>query len=248
MIRTEISPGVWLDSRRAIFIDELKLLVVSDVHWGYVDSHRAQGNLLPHWGDSEIERDLNALLADYQPAEFLWLGDSLHTMKGRFAAERFLESCAVPVTIIPGNHDARWKASFGNQVVVRGRYVFHHGDKPLELLSAAVGAATATGAVAHATGKAGDADDVDGTPNQASASIEVIGHHHPAFTWWDGAGGRLKIPAMVCGETRWILPAFSPWAAGTPWNAELTANEKLWVIAPKRIFAVTPAMLNRSRV
>lgn len=67
-------------------------------------------------------------------------------------------------------------------------------------------------------------------------SVEIVGHHHPAVTWYDGAGGRLKLPALVEGPRRLIMPAFSPWAAGTPWNAARRADEQLWAIAPQRIF------------
>ena len=70
----EIQPGLWLDPRRAVFFAEHGVLVVADLHWGYAASHRAAGNLLPAWGDEAIARDLRGLLADYQPAEMLWLG------------------------------------------------------------------------------------------------------------------------------------------------------------------------------
>jgi metallophosphoesterase superfamily enzyme len=49
----------------------------------------------------------------------------------------------------------------------------------------------------------------------------------------------------VHGPRRIILPAFSPWAAGTPWNRELAAEERLWAIAPHRVFAVTDEWLRR---
>jgi metallophosphoesterase superfamily enzyme len=70
--------------------------------------------------------------------------------------------------------------------------------------------------------------------------LEIIGHHHPAFGWYDGAGARLKLPALIASSRRLILPAFSPWAAGTPWNDAVEAHETLFAIAPKRIFAVPP--------
>ncbi len=70
--------------------------------------------------------------------------------------------------------------------------------------------------------------------------LEIVGHHHPALSWYDGAGARLKLPALIASRHRIILPAFSPWAAGTPWNEALAAGETLFAIAPKRIFAVPP--------
>ncbi len=204
--RTEIRPGLWLDARLALWVAATRTLVVADLHWGYAVSHRARGNLLPMWGDTEIATRLDALLVDYQPAELLWLGDSLHTLTGRDTAEAWLRAAptSVTVTVLAGNHDHRWSVAT-TKSLHRGDLFFHHGDRPL---------------------------------TAPEATLEIIGHHHPAFSWYDGAGGRLKIPALVASPRRLILPAFSPWAAGAPWNDQLTPHETLWAVTPKRIFAV----------
>lgn len=201
--RTEIAPGIWLDGRRAVFFEPERLLAVADLHWGYTESHRARGHLLPDWGDAEIARLLHAVVAEYRPAEMLWLGDSLHASDGRTAAEAFLREVAVPVTLIAGNHDARWPAARDREVV-RGRYRFFHGDRP--------------------------------RPATAGL-VDVVGHHHPAFVWRDGAGARVKVPLLVVSPGRLILPAFSPWAAGAAWSPQ-EPGETHWVITRRRIFAL----------
>jgi DNA ligase-associated metallophosphoesterase len=66
--------------------------------------------------------------------------------------------------------------------------------------------------------------------------IQVIGHHHPAATIRDGAGLHLKLPAFVQEENCWIMPAFSPWAAGTSWTA--TESSRVWLCSPQRILRV----------
>ncbi|HKB89919.1 MAG TPA: metallophosphoesterase [Opitutaceae bacterium] len=210
MIRTEIQPGVWLDSRLGLFLEEYAALVVADLHWGYAASHRHQGNLLPDWGDEEISERLRSLLIDYQPKYLVWLGDSLHTLAGGQNAEVFLReiSSHVAVQILAGNHDRRWAAITGNAWQLGG-FFLHHGDTPLV------------------------------APEK---SIEIIGHHHPAYALWDGAGSRVKIPALIAGPRRFVLPAFSPWAAGSPWNGLHAADEKVWAVSPKRIFAVRSDM------
>lgn len=76
-----------------------------------------------------------------------------------------------------------------------------------------------------------------------SDALEIIGHHHPAATWSDGAGTALKLPALVEGPRRLILPAFSPWAAGVAWNRRIQPDERLWFIAPRRIFPLDHAAL-----
>lgn len=73
--------------------------------------------------------------------------------------------------------------------------------------------------------------------------IEVIGHHHPAATWSDRAGTRVKLPALVEGPRRIILPAFSPWAGGVSWTEQLQPGERLWLISPRRIFPVAAKAL-----
>ena len=161
-----IRPDVWLDARRALWFSRPRLLVVADLHWGYAESHRRHGNLLPLWGDDEITTRLRSLIEYHRPAAMLWLGDSLHTVSGRVAAERFLdEPGCPPTTVLAGNHDVRWKRVNAPHLTEAGHY-FHHGD---------------------------------GAHEVPSDLTEVIGHHHPAITWNDGAGTRLKLPALVEG-------------------------------------------------
>lgn len=80
----------------------------------------------------------------------------------------------------------------------------------------------------------------DRVVTRSGSNIEVIGHHHPAVTWRDGAGGCVKLPALIAGASRMILPAFSPWAAGTEYRGPVAENTSIWAIAPKRIFAWSP--------
>jgi|GEM_PF-1290487 len=77
----------------------------------------------------------------------------------------------------------------------------------------------------------------DRAPAVPPDSLEIIGHHHPAHFWHDGAGARLRLPALVASERRLILPAFSPWAAGTPWKPG-QRGETIYAIGAKRIFTV----------
>ena len=66
-----------------------------------------------------------------------------------------------------------------------------------------------------------------------SGRIEIIGHFHPAASLHDGAGLRLKFPAFVQESDCWILPAFSPWAAGSEWTGE--EQSRIWLCTPQRI-------------
>lgn len=211
---TPVLPGVRFDARLAIFLEPTRTLVVADLHWGYAESHRAAGNLLPAWGDDVIEATLGALMADYAPAELVWLGDSLHTARSaprsRARAEAFIAHAPIPVHVLAGNHDARWARATAVPLV-RDRFVLHHGDQALP----------------------------PGFTSSAPANpIEIIGHYHPAYVHRDGAGTRLKLPALVQSPGRLILPAFSPWAAGAAWNDRLGPDEILWAATPRRLLPI----------
>ena len=67
--------------------------------------------------------------------------------------------------------------------------------------------------------------------------ICIIGHHHPAASITDGAGLRLKCPAFVQQERRWILPAFSPWAGGVIWPDD--GESAIWLCTPRRVLRVS---------
>ena len=62
------------------------------------------------------------------------------------------------------------------------------------------------------------------------------GHLHPAYLVSDGAGFQQKLPALCRTSFGWILPAFSPWAAGgNPVNQVITTRwasngTKIWKI------------------
>ncbi|HEX4639862.1 MAG TPA: metallophosphoesterase [Chthoniobacterales bacterium] len=66
--------------------------------------------------------------------------------------------------------------------------------------------------------------------------IQIIGHHHPAAVITDGAGLRLKCPAFVQQSDCWIMPAFSPWAAGTRWEPD--ESSRVWLCTADRVFAL----------
>lgn len=205
--RTEIQPGIWLDSRSVVWLETGRLLVVADLHWGYAASHRARGNLLPVWGDRELEDRLNALVRDYAPAEMIWLGDVVHAAEGAGAVQEYLRRSTVPIQVLAGNHDRRWPGAI-ERTAQRGRFYFHHGDVE--------------------------------RPAPAGC-LSLIGHHHPAVNWSDGAGGNVRLPVLVASENRLVLPAFSPWAAGADCTPLLTPGSTIWAISPTRIFAFAPA-------
>jgi putative SbcD/Mre11-related phosphoesterase len=75
--------------------------------------------------------------------------------------------------------------------------------------------------------------------------IQIIGHHHPATAIRDGAGLRLRAPAFIEQKRCWILPAFSPWAAGMEWPDD--GETRIWLCTPRRVLRVDSARSGLSR-
>ncbi|MBL9135208.1 MAG: metallophosphoesterase family protein, partial [Verrucomicrobiales bacterium] len=71
------APGVLVDPRRAAWLPGPSVLIVSDLHLGYVWVERARGALLPLVSEDATRRLLE-LIADYQPRQCVFLGDTLH--------------------------------------------------------------------------------------------------------------------------------------------------------------------------
>jgi putative SbcD/Mre11-related phosphoesterase len=133
LLHVEIQPGWWLNGDRTLFLAEERALVVADIHWGYAQSHRRAGNLLPLWGNEATAERLRRLVRHYEPRMMIWLGDSLHKPSDAEAAEDFLEEIAhVEAIVIAGNHDRKWKRADRAEFVL-GDYVFHHGHRTREL-------------------------------------------------------------------------------------------------------------------
>ncbi|MGI8819724.1 MAG: metallophosphoesterase [Chthoniobacterales bacterium] len=200
--RTEVAEHVLLDGRLALYHQQQRWLVVTDLHFGYELSQRVAGRLMPLWGMDVIERQLLGLLADYEPRKLLILGDVVHDGAARTEArcliDRLRQQCEV--IVLAGNHDRQLAGAVPMEASwLADGYHFHHGHCAAE----------------------------------PAASIQVIGHHHPAGTITDGAGLRLKLPAFVQQGPCWIMPAFSPWAASTAWKAD--AESRIWLCSPARI-------------
>ncbi len=210
-----VAENVLLDCRLALFHRCQRWLAVADLHFGYELSQRAAGNLFPLWGMQTIEARLLELLGDYNPALLLLLGDLVHDAAGATAffslVARLRQHCAI--MLIVGNHDREIKHQTSN---------IKSSDVDL------VESWRSDGFYFHHGDCAVELPDC----------IQVSGHHHPVGAVRDGAGLRLKLPAFVQRRNCWIMPAFSPWAAGTEWPPD--GQSRVWLCSPQRVLRVAP--------
>jgi putative SbcD/Mre11-related phosphoesterase len=204
--RLELDPGLWLDARGAIWLETERVLAAADLHLGYAWAHRYEGNLLPvHVPDDTLAR-LSALIERYAPHDLVLLGDVVHStvplpaLKADLCALFEQLSKKTTLRLIVGNHDAQLakllQACGIEAAVMReffaGPHLLVHGDgeddrRAREQFTAA----------------------------KARGGRVIIGHEHPAVHISDGVATGAKCPCFVSSERLLILPAFSPWAAGT---------------------------------
>jgi uncharacterized protein len=192
--RLEIFPRVWLDHRRAVFLEEEKILAVADLHLGYAWAHRFNGQLLP----VEVKDDLLARLSDlcrfYEPKHLAILGDIVHQavpvaevtneLTELFSTLRGL--CGLK--LILGNHDKKLRKLARGiadlEFIARfeaEKFLLVHGNDPVE------------------------------APND---KMTLMGHEHPAISLGDGIKSA-KFACFLLSRRVLLLPAFSRWAAGS---------------------------------
>lgn len=205
-----VAENVVLDGRLALFHQTQRWLAVADLHFGFELSQRAAGNLFPLWGMQTIEERLVELLREYKPGRLILLGDLVHDRAGADELFKFVARLKTEceVVLIAGNHDRHIK-----------KEIPKHKDVEVNLVELW----SSDGFVFHHGHCASERRDC----------VQLIGHYHPAGVVRDGAGLRLKLPAFVQQDNCWILPAFSPWAAGAEW--ERNGGSRIWLCSPERV-------------
>ena len=202
--RVLVADDTVLDARLALFHRTERWLAVADVHFGYELSQRAAGALFPMWGMDSVEARLLALIGDYAPERLVIAGDFVHDRTAREPARDLLKRLRTQCEV----------------VLVAGNH-----DRRAFAAEEMRADWTTDGFCFH------HGDNMP--PTVSGGQRLVIGHHHPAGMLRDGAGVSIKLPAFVQTEREWVLPAFSPWAAGG--SGRFGRSARLWLCSPKRI-------------
>jgi putative SbcD/Mre11-related phosphoesterase len=191
--RLEISPGIWLDHRRAAFLEADRILCVSDLHLGYAWAHRYSGQLMPLRDDDLLQR-LSELCAFYKPAHLAILGDIVHYSVPVVELKRELtdlfrglrQLCGLK--LILGNHDQHLRKLADD--ADEFDFLDHFETEKFLLLHG------------H--------EDLPARPPHKRI---IMGHEHPSISLGDGIRSA-KFPCFAISRTTILLPAFSLWAAG----------------------------------
>lgn len=164
----------------ALFLPDLHMLVVSDLHLEKGSSFARRGQLIPPYDTAATLEMLAAVLARYQPRTVISLGDSFHDTK---ASERLPSLYAIRLKSLLEHRDWFWIT--GN----------HDPDRPKDL----PGDCVEELAVGPLTFRH--------EPSRTEAQGEVAGHLHPAARIVR-RGRSVRRPCFASDGERLIMPAF----------------------------------------
>lgn len=199
---------LWLSSQRAIYWEEEKTLVASDLHFGKTGHFRKAGIAVPQEVYKEDLQRLVGLIHHFRPEQLLVVGDFFHSranleldLFSRWRAD--LDSLAI--TLVRGNHDIlhdHWYAANNIKVVednlVMRSFLFSHDRCP--------------------------------TPE---GLYTFCGHLHPGILLHGLGKQSLRLPCFYFGRNHCILPAFSKFT-GTA-NVSPLKGETVFAIADNLI-------------
>ena len=192
--RLEIQPGVWLDHRRAVFLEQEQILAVADLHLGYAWAHRYNGQLLPLHPPDDLLARLTDLCSFYKPKQLAILGDIVHE--------------AVPVAEISEELTKLFSA-LGARCGLK--LILGNHDKKLRKLASGISDLEFTKRFEAENFLLIHGNDAIDIP---ADKFVLMGHEHPAISLGDGIKSA-KFPCFMVSRRVLLLPAFSQWAAGS---------------------------------
>lgn len=210
-----------VDRRGALYFASTRMLIVSDLHLEKGSSFARRGQLIPPYDSAATLALLAAVVAEYNPAMVVSLGDSFHDTQG---AERlhplFREQLEAMMAgrdwfWIAGNHDPHFPANLPGEAVQElgiGSLVLRH------------------------------------EPSRTAVAGEIAGHLHPCARIVQ-RGRSVRRRCFATDGMRMIMPAFGAYAgslnvldrayAGMFRRGALTA----YMIGQERVFAIAGSLL-----
>ena len=208
----------------ALWWDDMRLLVVADLHLEKGSSFARRGQLIPPYDTVETLTRLAGLVAALRPRLVVALGDSFHDAE---AAGRLTVSARQMLRGLQSGRDWTWIA--GN----------HDPDRPAGLGGTAVDALAVGSLTFRHQPLAGRSDG------------EIAGHLHPAARVI-GEGKSVRRRCFVGDGRRLVMPAMGAYAGGldvcNPAFDGLfdEATFRAYVLGDDRIYPIGPKALGRT--
>ena len=203
---------VLLLPEKALYWPAQKMLVIADIHCGKAASFRAQGVPVPRGTTTQNLDALDALMAEHDTVEIVFLGDFLHA-KAAHASATLAAMLAwrernrqLRLTLVRGNHDLR------------------AGDPAASLGIAMVDEPHTVGAFSFCH-----------HPDIWGPGYVLAGHVHPVYILSSRLDS-LRLPCFLAGPTRMILPSFGAFTGGHPVNPD--AGEHVYVSSGEAVHSV----------
>ncbi len=203
---------LWLSALRAVFWEEQKTLVVSDLHFGKTGHFRKSGIAVPQTVYKEDLQRLVSLLHYFNPAKMIVVGDFFHShanVELDWFKKWRKDFPALQIVLVKGNHDIlqeEWYRDAGIETIEKelqlGPFLFTH----------------------------------DKCEDRPGLYI-FCGHIHPGI-YLQGLGRQsLRLPCFYFAQHHCVLPAFSRFtgtALVTP-----AAGENVFAIVENKLLPIT---------
>ncbi|MGF1569448.1 MAG: ligase-associated DNA damage response endonuclease PdeM [Nodosilinea sp.] len=198
--------------QKALYVEALRSLLVSDIHLGKAETFQYHGLPVPSQINQATLQRLQDLCTQFQPDHLWILGDLFHHPAGLTdgvidAWLKFLQATQVTAHLILGNHDRRLQATLS--------------QLSIECFV--------------------DAVDADGLllshePSAGGDRLNICGHVHPCMRLSLGCD-RLRLPCFhwEAGQHRLTLPSFGEFTGG--YDISLAPGDVAYVVAEDEVVA-----------
>ncbi|MFU0503984.1 ligase-associated DNA damage response endonuclease PdeM [Pseudaminobacter sp. NGMCC 1.201702] len=209
------------DPRGVLYMPDMELLVVSDLHLEKGSSFARRGSLLPPYDTAATLQRLQAVIADYAPKRVVSLGDSFHDGEG---AARLPEIFRLRLEALMEGRDWYWVA--GN-----------HDPQPPDGLSGRTVRQIAIGGLTFRH-----------EPSAHPIEGEIAGHLHPCARIVQ-RGRSVRRRCFASDGSRVVMPAFGAYTGSLNVLDRVYHGMFSWpdfrayMLGSSRIFAIAGSLL-----
>lgn len=197
-----------LHSSGAMFWEEKKMLLISDVHLGKISHFRKYGSAVPQKAIAENFERMTRVVDIFQPEKICFLGDLFHSSLNLEwnLFEHWMQEISSEVMLVVGNHDIiselKYEAlgiKITSELILDNLLLTHH-------------------------------------PEVRENYFNICGHLHPGYKL-NGAGRQqVKLPCFYKSEDQMILPAFGEFT-GNFWISP-NVGDQVFAITKKEVILV----------
>ncbi len=200
-------------SQRAAFVEDERLLVVADAHFGKAAAFRARGVPVPRGTTEDNLARLDSLITQLQPRRLVLLGDLFHARESH--APHTIEAmaawrrgrAALEIVLVEGNHDR------------------HAGTPPAAL-----------GIRIEAEPWRFEGIAFCHHPQYVAGETVIAGHLHPCVRLYGRADESVRLPCFWLRDGLVVLPAFGEFTGGASIARE--DGDRVIAIADDRLFEI----------